>query len=66
MGERIWSEAELMQEKPKGELLLRNDAGVLRRLFSCHGCQSCWEYDDDTDTVSQAYPHFISFEEIKQ
>lgn len=66
MTERIYTEAELLAEKPKGELLLRNDKGELWRVFQCWGCQSCWEYiehpsgDMEKDTVEQGYPHFLS------
>lgn len=54
---REWSEAELLAEKPRGELLYRNRDGQLWETFVCHGCQQCWP-EDENDV--EAYPHFTS------
>lgn len=62
MTSRIYTLAEFYTEKPKGELLLRDDAGVVYKAFQCHGCQSCWEYDPDADTIEQVYPHFYQLD----
>lgn len=58
--ERIYSTTEWHAEKPKGELLLRDDAGALWRVFQCYGCQSCWDYDPDAETISWDVGHLLS------
>ncbi len=67
MTERIYSEKELLEEKPKGALLMKNEDGKTFRLFACHGCQTCFYiYEDDSgeEKLGVNYPHFLSFEEI--
>jgi hypothetical protein len=61
---RIYTEAELLAEKPKGELLLRNNAGKLWRVFQCHGCQTCFVFAENPERVVQEYPHFIGMTEV--
>lgn len=56
---RIYTLAELVAEKVKGELLLRGDDGRLWHAFQCHGCQTCFEYDADADTIEQLFPHLL-------
>jgi len=66
MTERIYTEAELRAEKPRGELLVRNDKGVLFRVFACWGCQTCWAIDPEADTIEQACPHFLSAKPVEE
>lgn len=40
---------------PRGEQYLK--------LFICHGCQSCWELQDD-DTIIDRGPHFLTYGEV--
>lgn len=64
--QRIYTVAEFYAEKPKGESLVRDDLGKLFRVFQCHGCQSCFEYDDDTDSVRQLFPHLYRCDEVSE
>jgi hypothetical protein len=72
MNERIYTVDEIVEEKPRGTLLVRNAAGKVFRAFQCWGCQTCLDYlpdpggDHEKDRVEQVFPHFLSCEEIPQ
>jgi hypothetical protein len=72
MSERVYTATELLEEKPKGDVLLRNDRGQVWKVFACHGCQTCWDYVEDPggdfekDRVEPAYPHFLSAEPVPE
>jgi hypothetical protein len=60
----IYTLPEFYSEKPHGDFLVRDDAGKVWSVFQCHGCQTCFSYDDETDSVTQVYPHFYRCDEV--
>ena len=58
---REWTAAELLAEKPRGEVLVRTRDGQLCEGFICHGCQQCWPEDEGDE---EAYPHFLSWKAL--
>lgn len=65
MSHRIYTLVDLFTEKPKGSVLIRDDAGKLFRAFVCHGCQTCWDMDPDTDEIYTHYPHYFSLDPVE-
>jgi hypothetical protein len=62
---RIYTCSEMNTEKPKGDFMLRDDAGKLFSVFACHGCQSCFELTDE-DELLVNYPHFCRLDEVPE
>jgi hypothetical protein len=55
---------ELCKKKLRGEQTFTHE-GKTFKGFVCHGCQSCWDLDDN-DNIVEYYPHFLSpLEETK-
>lgn len=51
---------------PRGEQLVRGRDGKVYKSFICHGCQSCWQMDDN-DVITDLGPHWLApFEEHKE
>lgn len=61
---REWTKAELLAEKPRGELFFRDDDGTLYECFICHGCQTCWDMDPETMELHEAYPHVYRMDPV--
>lgn len=35
------------------------------KVFICHGCQTCWDYDAVTDTVTKSdQPHYLGIDDV--
>lgn len=71
MSDRIYTLDEFYSEKPKGYLYVRYEDGLVRKIFQCHGCQTCFEYIDGgtdnahDDRVEQRFPHIYSAEVVE-
>ena len=35
------------------------------KVFVCHGCQTCWRYDENDEPINTG-PHFLSVENTTQ
>lgn len=67
MSNKVYTEAELMAEKPKGDVTLRYGNGETWKVFCCHGCQTClYVKDVDTMDLGVHYPHFLSGQKIHE
>jgi hypothetical protein len=68
MTERIYTQDELLRERPRGEVLVRGLrlGEDVSRAFVCHGCQSCGDLDPVTDELRWYYPHFLSIAPVPE
>ena len=64
--DRIYSEIELHDVKPVGEVKVKTDGGITYKVTLCHGCQTCWSFTDESCTkIVKVFPHFLSYEKLE-